>query len=91
MSMVITPFLCCTKKQQSRLFTWLSFGSAQPSKVAQFSVGANMWAQLLHQRLHKACARLSLSTDRVPLDLSQFRPPLAGQVEIEQPRQASLF
>jgi integrase len=23
------------------LFTWLSFGSAQPSKVAQFSVGAN--------------------------------------------------
>jgi len=24
------------------LFTWLSFGSAQPSKVAQFSVGANM-------------------------------------------------
>jgi len=29
------------KKQQSRLFTWLSFGSAQPLKVAQFSVGAN--------------------------------------------------
>jgi hypothetical protein len=27
--------------QQSRLNTWLSFGSAQPSKVAQFSVGAN--------------------------------------------------
>ncbi len=27
--------------QQGRLFTWLSFGSAQPSKVAQFSVGAN--------------------------------------------------
>jgi hypothetical protein len=23
------------------LFTWLSFGSAQPSKVAQFSVGVN--------------------------------------------------
>jgi hypothetical protein len=23
------------------LFTWLSFGSALPSKVAQFSVGAN--------------------------------------------------
>lgn len=23
------------------MFTWLSFGSAQPSKVAQFSVGAN--------------------------------------------------
>ena len=27
--------------QQGRLFTWLSFGSALPSKVAQFSVGAN--------------------------------------------------
>jgi hypothetical protein len=27
--------------QQGRLFTWLSFRSAQPSKVAQFSVGAN--------------------------------------------------
>jgi len=28
--------------QQGRLNTWLSFGSAQPSKVAQFSVGANI-------------------------------------------------
>jgi hypothetical protein len=27
--------------QQGRLNTWLSFRSAQPSKVAQFSVGAN--------------------------------------------------
>jgi hypothetical protein len=36
------PFLCCTKMQQGRLFTWLSFGSAQPSKAAQSSVGANM-------------------------------------------------
>jgi hypothetical protein len=26
------------------LFTWLSFGSALPSKVAQFSVGANTMA-----------------------------------------------
>jgi hypothetical protein len=28
------------------LFTWLSFGSALPSKVAQFSVGANRLASL---------------------------------------------
>jgi len=28
--------------QQSRLNTWLSFGSASPSKVAQFSVGVNI-------------------------------------------------
>ena len=41
MSMVITPGPLPQKKQQSRLFTWLSFGSAQPLKVAQFSVGAN--------------------------------------------------
>ncbi|CAD5374917.1 hypothetical protein RA210_U700004 [Rubrivivax sp. A210] len=41
MSMVITPLPCCTKMQHGRLFTWLSFGSALPSKLAQFSVGAN--------------------------------------------------
>jgi hypothetical protein len=38
---------CCTKKQQGRLNTWLSFGSAQPSKMAQFSVGANTVDRLL--------------------------------------------
>jgi hypothetical protein len=44
MSMVITPHPLLHKIQQGRLFTWLSFGSAQPSKVAQFSVGANwLW------------------------------------------------
>jgi hypothetical protein len=45
MSMVITPRPLLHKKQQSRLFTWLSFGSALPSKVAQFSVGANTHAR----------------------------------------------
>ncbi len=39
--------------QQGRLFTWLSFGSALPSKVAQFSVGANSpsSARLAHRQL----------------------------------------
>ena len=32
--------------QQARSNTWLSFRSAQPSKVAQFSVGDNMLWQL---------------------------------------------
>ncbi len=36
----------CTKRQQGRLFTWLSFGSALPVKVAQFSVGANSKAYI---------------------------------------------
>mgnify|MGYP002661743344 CR=1 FL=1 len=31
------------------MFTWLSFGSALPSKVAQFSVGANTVGALLEQ------------------------------------------
>lgn len=39
-------FLGCVKKQQSRLNTRLDFGSAYPSKVAQFSVGANRLASL---------------------------------------------
>ena len=33
------------------MFTWLSFGSAQPSKVAQFSVGANMQITQMNMRL----------------------------------------
>ena len=32
--------------QQSSLFTWFGFRSAYPSKVAQFSVGANTLALL---------------------------------------------
>ena len=42
MAMVITPLPLLPKKQQSRLNTRVSFGSAQPSKVGQFSVGANI-------------------------------------------------
>ncbi len=40
---VITPsFPCCLRKQQGRWNTRLSFDSAYPSEVAQFSVGANI-------------------------------------------------
>jgi len=46
MAMVITPLLPgCTKKQQGRLNTRVKFGSAQPSQVGQFSVGANIPAR----------------------------------------------
>ena len=47
--------------------------------------GQGVWAQLLRQRIDKACARLGLNRQRIELDLSRFRPP--GQV----PGQAELF
>ena len=40
------------------MFTWLSFGSAQPSKVAQFSVGANIRSPLA--RRHAQAATVAL-------------------------------
>ena len=45
---------------------------------AQFGsrmTGQGIWAQLLRQRLHKACQRLGLVHQRVELDVSLFRPP----------------
>lgn len=39
--------------------------------------GEGIWAQLLQQRMRKACGRLGLNRERIPLDLSQFRPPKA--------------
>jgi DNA repair photolyase len=37
--------------------------------------GQGVWAELLRQRLRKACARLGLSDERLPLDGRAFRPP----------------
>ena len=34
------------------MFTWLSFGSALPSKVAQFSVGANIFGRLKNEMFY---------------------------------------
>ena len=45
---------------------------------ARFSVrqhGEGVWAELLQQRFHKACARLGLRRTRSELDLTQFRVP----------------
>ena len=45
--------------------------------------GTGVWAGLLHQRFHKACARLGLNRERFELDLSQYRPGLArGQADL---------
>jgi DNA repair photolyase len=42
--------------------------------------GSGLWADLIRQRFEKTCARLGLNRQRVPLDLSRFRPvPVAGQ------------
>jgi len=48
--------------------------------------GEGVWADLLSQRFHKACARLGLNRERVALDLTRFRRPRSrredGQVEM---------
>jgi DNA repair photolyase len=45
--------------------------------------GEGVWADLLAQRFHKACARLALNRERVELDLTQFRRPRqSGQAEL---------
>lgn len=38
--------------------------------------GSGLWADLIRQRFHKACARHGLNRARTELDLSQFRPGL---------------
>jgi len=48
--------------------------------------GEGVWAQLLHQRFSKACARFGLNKTRTELDLSLFRKPgrprTDGQAEL---------
>jgi DNA repair photolyase len=45
--------------------------------------GQGVWADLLRQRFDKARTRLGFETDRIELDLSQFRAPAAvGQGEL---------
>ena len=53
--------------------------------------GEGVWAQLLSQRFHKACARFGLNRQRVELDLTQFRKPAPTQAAAATIGQASLF
>lgn len=56
--------------------------------------GEGIWAQLLSQRLHKACARLGLSRERYPLDLTRFQRPATQRPAPSAPEpssQGSLF
>jgi DNA repair photolyase len=45
--------------------------------------GQGVWAELLRQRLHKACDRLGLSRERIALDLQAFRPPRSRSAQQE--------
>jgi len=55
-------------------------GKDYDSDFATRMKGQGVWAELLRQRFEKTCARLGLNRERLPLDLTQFRPALlAGQ------------
>lgn len=41
--------------------------------------GEGLWAELMQQRMQKACARLGLNRQRFMLDLSQFKVPEAAR------------
>ena len=61
-------------------------GKDYDAKFGSRMKGEGVWAQLLHQRFSKACARLGLNKTRTELDLTLFRKPrLAptnGQTEL---------
>ncbi|HEY8709127.1 MAG TPA: radical SAM protein, partial [Burkholderiaceae bacterium] len=46
--------------------------------------GEGVWAQLLDQRFKKAAARFGLNRERVELDLTQFRKPVAVRPDGQQ-------
>ncbi|GAB3500933.1 PA0069 family radical SAM protein [Curvibacter fontanus] len=52
-------------------------GRDYDSSYATRMTGSGLWADLIRQRFHKACARHGLNRERAELDLSQFRPGLA--------------
>ena len=60
-------------------------GQDNDSRFGSRMTGQGIWAELLRQRVKKASVRLGLNQQRVPLDLSRFRPPVG------QPGQGQLF
>lgn len=51
-------------------------GRDNDSRFGQRMRGVGLWADLMHQRMKKACARLGLNRERFALDLTQFQRPL---------------
>ncbi|MBY0235564.1 MAG: PA0069 family radical SAM protein, partial [Burkholderiaceae bacterium] len=79
-------------------------GRDNDSRFGQRMRGVGLWADLMHQRMKKACARLGLNRERFALDLTQFQRPQAlqgtsvreqgaGQCELDSEalRQGQLF
>ena len=64
-------------------------GKDNDARFGTRMTGQGVWAQLLRQRFHKACARLGLNRDRAELDLTQFRRGPTPRAAV--PEQASLF
>ncbi len=60
-------------------------GKDNDSRFSTRMTGQGPWAELLRQRVRKACARLGLNQQRVVFDFSRFRAPPA------QPGQGQLF
>lgn len=60
-------------------------GKDNDSRFGTRMTGQGPWAELLRQRMRKACARLGLNQRRVEFDFSHFRAPAA------QPGQGQLF
>ena len=52
-------------------------GQDYDSNFATRMKGHGLWADLISQRFHKACARYGLNRERTALDLTQFRPGLS--------------
>ena len=52
-------------------------GKDYDSNFATRMKGSGLWADLIAQRFHKACARHGLNRERITLDLSQFRSGLS--------------
>ena len=59
-------------------------GKDNDSRFGSRMTGQGLWAELLRQRVQKACQRLGLSRRRVELDLTRFRrpPARAGQGQL---------
>ncbi|MFM9879187.1 MAG: PA0069 family radical SAM protein [Burkholderiaceae bacterium] len=53
-------------------------GKDYDSAFATRMKGSGLWAELIHQRFEKTCARLGLNRERTALDVSQFRRPGTG-------------
>ena len=50
-------------------------GRDNDSRFGQRMRGVGLWADLMHQRMKKACASLGLNRERFALDLTQFQRP----------------